>query len=86
MWQRIDLAELYADALFELQARSDGTGQPLPVPQTCPFTLDDLLPGRPDTATLVAKLTAAAQRRVLQYGEAGRTVPRYESKSTIHYA
>lgn len=60
MRQRIDLAELYADALFELQARTDDTGQPLSLPQTCPFTLDDLLPGRPDIAALVAKLTAAA--------------------------
>ena len=60
MRQRLDLAELYADALFELQARADDTGQPLPLPKTCPFTLDDLLPGRPDVATLVAKLTAAA--------------------------
>lgn len=60
MRQRIDLAELYADALFELQARSDDTGQPLSLPQTCPFTLDDLLPGRPDTAALVATLSTAA--------------------------
>ena len=60
MRQRIDLAELYADGLFEMQARTDDAGQPLPLPQTCPFTLDDLLPGRPDVATLVARLSAAA--------------------------
>jgi len=58
MRQRIDLVELYADALYELHARTDGTGQPLPS-EACPFTLDDLLSGRPDIATLVAKLTAA---------------------------
>ncbi len=60
MRQRIDLAELYADALFELQAWTGDTGQPLPSPQTCPFTLDDLLSGRPNVWDLVAKLFAAA--------------------------
>jgi hypothetical protein len=42
MRQRINLAELYADALDRLPDSMDGL-QPLPVPQACPVTLDELL-------------------------------------------
>ncbi len=42
MRHRIDLAELYADALDRLPETHDGQ-QPLPVPATCPVTLAELL-------------------------------------------
>jgi hypothetical protein len=42
MRQRINLDELYADALDRLPESMDGL-QPLPVPQACPVTLDELL-------------------------------------------
>ena len=59
MRQRSDLAELYADALYEVQASSDDVGSPLAIPEACPFALHDLLSGHPVIAVLVAKLTAA---------------------------
>jgi hypothetical protein len=42
MRQRIDLAELYADALATLPESQDGQ-PPLPVPQVCLATLEELL-------------------------------------------
>jgi hypothetical protein len=42
MRQRIDIARLYALALRRLPTEIDGL-PPLPVPQTCPMTLDELL-------------------------------------------
>ncbi len=42
MRQRIDVADLYADALYRLPESHDGQ-TPLPVPETCLVTLDDLL-------------------------------------------
>ncbi len=60
MRQRVDLSELYADALYELKSRSDDTGEPTPFPDKCPFTLEDVLATRPGIATLVAMLSAAA--------------------------
>jgi hypothetical protein len=42
MRQRIDLADLYADALDRLPDTVDGL-PPLTVPPACPFALDDLL-------------------------------------------
>jgi hypothetical protein len=42
MRQRLDLAGLYADALHGLPETSDGV-PPLPVPDVCPVTLDELL-------------------------------------------
>ena len=42
MRQKIDLAGLYADALAALPESIDGQ-PPLPVPQACPVTLDELL-------------------------------------------
>jgi hypothetical protein len=42
MRQRLDLAGLYADALRGLPETSDGL-PPLPVPEACPVTLDELL-------------------------------------------
>lgn len=44
MRQRIDVAALYADALAALPETMDGVA-PLPVPEMCPVTLDELLAG-----------------------------------------
>ena len=61
MRQRINLDELYAKALHLARATTDATGgePPHSLPETCPFTLNELLAGRPDVAALVAKLTAS---------------------------
>jgi hypothetical protein len=42
MRQKIDVADLYAKALRALPETIDGVA-PLPLPATCPVTLDDLL-------------------------------------------
>lgn len=42
MRQRLDVAGLYADALKALPGTIDGQ-PPLPVPEVCPVTLDELL-------------------------------------------
>jgi Domain of unknown function DUF29 len=42
MRQRIDIAKLYRRALRDMPATMDDR-PPLPVPQTCPLTLDELL-------------------------------------------
>jgi hypothetical protein len=42
MRQRIDLADIYATALDAMPESVDGQA-PQPVPETCPFTLDELL-------------------------------------------
>jgi hypothetical protein len=42
MRQRINVAGLYADALAGVPETIDGQ-PPLPVPETCPVTLDELL-------------------------------------------
>jgi hypothetical protein len=42
MRQRIDVEELYRDALYRLPEAIDGR-PPLPLPEKCPFTLDELL-------------------------------------------
>ncbi len=42
MAQRIDLAKLYREALRRMPETNDGQ-PPLPVPQACPVTLDELL-------------------------------------------
>jgi Domain of unknown function DUF29 len=42
MRQKLDLADLYADALAGLPEALDAT-PPLPVPAVCPVTLDELL-------------------------------------------
>lgn len=59
MRQRIDIPELYADALYELESRSDNTGKPLSFPDACPFTLEDVVSARPDIRILIAKLGVA---------------------------
>lgn len=42
MRQKIDVADLYADALAAVPETIDGQ-PPLPMPQVCPVTLDELL-------------------------------------------
>jgi hypothetical protein len=42
MRQKIDIADLYADALAAMPETVDGV-PPLPVPDVCPVTLDELL-------------------------------------------
>jgi hypothetical protein len=54
MRQRIDLGELYAKARRRAQAARETSGSPRPLPEACPFTLDELLAG--DVAALLAKL------------------------------
>ena len=46
MRQRIDLANIYADSLRGLPDTIDGEA-PLPVPEVCPVTLDELLDDEP---------------------------------------
>ena len=46
MRQRIDLASIYADSLRGLPNTIDGEA-PLPVPEVCPVTLDELLDDEP---------------------------------------
>ena len=45
MGQRIDVPALYQLALQQVQADTDGSGEPLPLSNICPFTLDELLTG-----------------------------------------
>lgn len=54
MRQRISLDDLYAAARRRAGVATDGTGAPRPLPDACPFGLDELLAG--DLAELVAKL------------------------------
>jgi hypothetical protein len=42
--------------LYDVQARSDDMGEPRPLPEACPFILDDMLFVRPNVAALAAKL------------------------------
>ncbi len=55
MRQRIGLDDLYAKALRRARAEDDAS-TPRPLPETCPFTLDELLAG--DVAGLVAQLSS----------------------------
>jgi hypothetical protein len=43
MRQRIDLGGLYRVALRQVQADDDASGAPCPLPDRCPYVLDDLL-------------------------------------------
>ncbi len=56
MRQRIGLDDLYDKAMERAQAAMEDNGvAPLPLPEACPFTLEDLI-GRLDVAALVARL------------------------------
>lgn len=57
MRQRIGLDDLYDKAADRARTAAEDVGVPLrPLPEVCPFTLDELLIGRPDVAGLIAKL------------------------------
>ena len=58
MRQRVELDELYARALRRAREATDDTSAPRPLPDACPFTLDELLAG--ELAELVAKLDSHA--------------------------
>ena len=65
MRQPISLDEIYRVALEQVQAGTDDSGEPRPVPATCPFMLDDFLSSDADIHTLIQKLGGASgfQRR-----------------------
>lgn len=55
MRQRLAMDELYSDALYGVKAEA-GIGEVCAqLPDACPFTLHDLLGGRPEIANLIAK-------------------------------
>jgi Domain of unknown function DUF29 len=56
MRQRIDVAGLYDDARYQVQAGAGDPANAPSLPETCPFTLDDLLAIHPGIADLVARL------------------------------
>jgi hypothetical protein len=55
MRQRIDRNELYAKALYLMREEIDANSEARPLPETCPFTLNELLGTQPDVAALVAE-------------------------------
>ena len=57
MRQRIELDALYAKALGLAREATDATGEPRPLPEACPFTLDELLAA--SVAELAARLDGA---------------------------
>ena len=65
MRQRIDLAELYADALYQVRTGTDDADELHPLSEVCPFALDELLAKRRDVTALAAKLsfTVETERR-----------------------
>jgi len=54
MRQRVELDDLYARALRRAREVTDDAGIPCPLPEACPFALDELLAG--DLTGLAAKL------------------------------
>ncbi len=58
MRQRIDLAGIYRHALAQVRDTLGDASEPLPLPDACPFALDDLLAG--DVVSLVAQTRAHA--------------------------
>ena len=59
MRQKLNVTELYEDALHRVSSKSDRSGKARPASDACPFTLDDLLQRRPDMQALVARLGGA---------------------------
>lgn len=59
MRQRLDVAALYADAAYRTRGMEDASGPPLPWPEACPWTLDDLLQPHAGVPALVARLGGA---------------------------
>ena len=60
MRQRIDLREIYGDSLTQVRTEVGDVAPPKPLPEACPFSLDELLAKRPDVAALSAKLAEAS--------------------------
>ena len=60
MRQRLDLDDLYADALDRVQAGTDDAGESRTLPEACLFTLDELLAKRRNVVALTAKLLGGA--------------------------
>jgi Domain of unknown function DUF29 len=58
MRQRIGLDDLYAKALRRAREAADKAGIPRPLPEACPFKLDELLAG--NVAELAARLDGPA--------------------------
>jgi len=56
MRQRIILTEVYRTALVQVRTEADNVGEPRPLPEACPFALDDLLGPNVDIRALVAKI------------------------------
>jgi hypothetical protein len=56
MRQRIELSGLWADAQDQLGAMTADMSALPPLPERCPFALDDLIGDRPDPRHLVARL------------------------------
>ena len=48
MRQKIDVSDLYRTSLRRFRRATDDSGEPAPVPEVCPFSLDDLLTGDVD--------------------------------------
>jgi hypothetical protein len=59
--QRLDLGRIWRQARTAAQTKlaADG-GLPCSIPETCPFTVGDLVAPEPDLDTLLARLTTAA--------------------------
>ncbi len=57
MRQRFELDDLYDTALRQVRTLTEVAGAPLP--EACPYTIDDLLAPKPDPENLVAKLQGA---------------------------
>jgi len=58
MRQRMELDMLYAKALRRTRGKTDDAGVPNPLPDTCPYSLDDLLFSDLDASALMARLGA----------------------------
>lgn len=56
MRQRMDLGGLFARALRRAKSARDDTGRPRLLPESCPYTLDDLLDRDFDVDALAARL------------------------------
>lgn len=56
MRQRIVLTEVYRTALVQVRTEADDVGEPRPLPEACPFVLDDLLDPNTDIRALVVKI------------------------------
>lgn len=56
MQQRIILTEVYRTALVQVRTEADDVGELRPLPEACPFVLDDLLDPNADIRALAVKI------------------------------